>query len=94
MERNCDEIISDMMRSIDQNVDTIRRQQAKLNKHSRVLDRHSAELTRQVRRNEKFFEEHMDRLKGSEAIQSNHLEMIIHTAELLDRIVRVNKLKV
>ena len=101
MERNNDELISDMLRSIDRNADSIRRMEKQLMKHNRVLDRHSKELnrhseelTRQVNRNEEFFKEFREWMKGSEQVQNNHLEMIVHNARLLDRIVKTNRLKI
>lgn len=86
MERNYDEIIADMLRQID---------------------RHTEELTLQSRKSDELWKEQsafnaglMSRLealdessKAQNAIRANHLELIINTANILDRILTRNELK-
>ena len=62
MERNNDELISEMLRSIDRNTDNIRRQQKQLEKHNRELDRHTRELVRQSKKSDEAHARHLAKL--------------------------------
>ena len=78
MERNYDEIIADLLKQVDQ---------------------HSAELIQQSKKSDDFHAELMSRMelleerdRSHDAVHASHLELILHTANILDRIIKKNQL--
>ena len=97
MERNYDELFAEMLMSIDRHTE-------ELDKHSKELTRVSAELTRvsleasaEKIKHDQAHERMMQRLDESEknnnTFHDRHLEMIVNTATILDRIIKKNNLR-
>jgi hypothetical protein len=101
MERNYDEIISEMLRQIDLHSEQLTRQ-------SENLEKQSEKLERQYEKSEAFWREQqqinadlfsqLQALKQSdkeqEGVINQNLELALHTAAILDRIIKRNELKV
>ena len=73
MERNYDEIISEMLIQID---------------------RHTEELTAVRTEQGQINKAMLKKFEEMEKIDNNHLEQLIHSATILDRIIRKNDLRV
>jgi len=104
MARNDDELISEMLRSIDRQADELDRQQKQLEKHNRELDRHTQELVKQSRKSDEFHAQHMAKLNQlGQVMRDYHNDQSRQYAEqsenttrlgiILNRIIRKNNLK-
>ena len=80
MERNYDEIISEMLIQID--------------KHTEELTKHSQELTAVRMEQGQINKAMLSKLEAMEKIDNHHLEQLVHSATILDRIIRKNDLRV
>ena len=80
MERNYDEIISEMLIQID--------------KHTEELTKHSQELTAVRMEQGQINKAMLTKLEAMEKIDNHHLEQLVHSATILDRIIRKNDLRV
>jgi hypothetical protein len=80
MQRNYDEVISDMLRAID-------RHAGRLEKHTKELSKHSKELTRQSKKSDEIHTHHL-------SVFSELSERVTHTGIILERIIRKNKIRV
>jgi hypothetical protein len=56
------------------------------------VDQHSAELTEQSKKSDALHLELISRLKEHDTVHASHLELILHTATILDRIIKKNQL--
>ena len=60
------------------------------------VDQHSAELIQQSKKSDDLHAELMSRMKewdrSHDAVHASHLELILHTASILDRIIKKNQL--
>lgn len=93
VERNYDEIISEMLRQ--------------LNRHTEQLEAQSARLEATVQKSDDFWREqrvinaeHLRRLdemeqriRDQQSVVNQNLELVIHTAGILDRIIKRNALQ-
>lgn len=93
VERNYDEIISEMLRQLD--------------RHTEQLEAQSASLEATVQKSDDFWREqrvinaeHLRRLdeleqriKDQQSVVNQNLELVIHTAGILDRIIKKNALQ-
>lgn len=90
MERNYDELFAEMLMSIDRHTE-------ELDKHSKELTRVSLEVAADRIKHDQAHERIMRRLEeiGEEqkAVHNQHLEMIVNTATILDRIIKENHLR-
>ena len=80
MERNYDEIISEMLIQID--------------KHTEELTKHSQELTAVRMEQGQINKAMLSKLEAMEKIDNHHLGQLVHSATILDRIIRKNDLRV
>ena len=87
MERNYDEIIADMLIQLDV--------------HTRELMKHSQELTKQSHESDilrgeqnKIYQELLQKFKEMEKIDNHLTEQLVHSATILDRIIKKNNLRV
>ncbi len=80
MERNYDEIISEMLIQID--------------RHTEELSKHSQELTAVRMEQGQINKAILAKLEAMEKIDNQHLEQLVHSATILDRIIRKNDLRV
>ena len=80
MERNYDEIISEMLIQID--------------RHTEELTKHSQELTAVRMEQGQINKAMLSKLEAMEKIDNQHLEQLVHSATILDRIIRKNDLRV
>jgi hypothetical protein len=62
------------------------------------VDQRSAELIQQSKKSDEFHATLMSQLKdwdgNHDAVHASHLELIIHTANILNRIIKRNELKI
>ncbi len=79
MERNYDEIISEMLMQID--------------RHSEELKILSAEMTKQSLRTEESYKWFVQEIKGMKQTDAQLQHQIVHSATILDRIIKKNELK-
>jgi DNA anti-recombination protein RmuC len=100
MDRNYDEIISEMLRQIDRHSEQLTRQSEK-------LELQTARLEATVQKSDDFWREqrvinaeHLRRLdeleqriKDQQSVVNQNLELVIHTAGILDRIIKKNALQ-
>jgi hypothetical protein len=108
MERNYDEIISEMLRQIDLHSEQLTRQSEKLERQyekSEVFWREqqkiNADLFSQLQVLKQSDADHFSQLqalkqsdKEQESVINQNLELALHTAAILDRIIKRNELKV
>ena len=87
MERNYDEIISEMLIQIDRHTE-------ELSRHTEELTKHSQELTAVRMEQGKINKAMLTKLEAMEKIDNHHLEQLVHSATILDRIIRKNDLRV
>ena len=80
MERNYDEIISEMLIQID--------------RHTEELTKHSQELTAVRMEQGQINKAMLSKLEAMEKIDNHHLGQLVHSATILDRIIRKNDLRV
>ena len=80
MERNYDEIISEMLIQID--------------RHTEELTKHSQELIAVRIEQGEVIKAMLKKFEEMEKIDNNHLEQLVHSAAILDRIIRKNDLRV
>ena len=80
MERNYDEIISEMLIQID--------------RHTEELTKHSQELIAVRMEQGQINKAMLSKLEAMEKIDNQHLEQLVHSATILDRIIRKNDLRV
>jgi hypothetical protein len=104
MERNYDELFAEMLMSIDRHTEELTRHSQELTRHSQELTRHSQELTRvsletaadrikQDQAHERIVNRLEEMGQEQKAANSQHLEMLVNTATILDRIIKKNHLK-
>ena len=79
MDRNYDEIIAEMLMQID--------------RHSEELTKHSIELTKQSLRSEDFHNQFVQEMKVLKRTDEQLSSQIVHSAKILDRIIKRNKLR-
>lgn len=94
MERNYDEIIADMLIQIDRHTEELSRHTEELTKHSQEMSMHSQELTAIRVEHDQINLAILSRLEVMEKIDNQHLEQLVHSATLLDRIIRRNDVRV
>jgi vacuolar-type H+-ATPase subunit I/STV1 len=115
MERNYDEIISEMLRQIDLHSEQLTRQSENLEKQSEKLERQyekseafwreqqqiNADLFSQLQVLKQSDADHLSQLqalkqsdKEQESVINQNLELALHTAAILDGIIKRNELKV
>ena len=108
MERNYDEIISEMLIQIDRHTEELSRHTEELSRHTEELSRHTMELTKHSQEMSKHSQEliavrieqgevnkaMLTKLEAMEKIDNHHLEQLVHSAAILDRIIRKNDLRV
>ena len=87
MERNYDEIISEMLIQIDRHTE-------ELSRHTEELTKHSQELTAVHMEQGQINKAMLSKLEAMEKIDNLHLEQLVHSATILDRIIRKNDLRV
>ena len=87
MERNYDEIISEMLIQIDRHTE-------ELTKYSQEMSKHSQELTAVRMEQGQINKAMLSKLEAMEKIDNQHLEQLVHSATILDRIIRKNDLRV
>ena len=87
MERNYDEIIAEMLIQIDRHTE-------ELSRHTQELSKHSQELTSVRTEQGQVNKAILNKLEYMEKIDNNHLEQLVLSATILDRIIRKNDLKV
>lgn len=87
MERNYDEIIADLLKSVDRHSEELIEQSKKSDELWKEQKAFNAGLMLQLKSLD-------ERSRDQQALQSSHLELILHTANILDRIIKKNKLKV
>ena len=80
MERNYDEIISEMLIQID--------------RHTEELTKHSQELIAVRMEQGQINKAMLSKLEAMEKIDNQHLEQLVHSATILDRIIRKNDVRV
>ena len=80
MERNYDEIISEMLIQID--------------RHTEELTKHSQELIAVRMEQGQINKAMLSKLEAMEKIDNQHLEQLVHSATILDRLSRKNDLRV
>lgn len=83
MERNYDEIIAEMLMQIDRHTE-------ELNKHSLELSKHSKQLDLSAKVNAAT----LKKLQDMEKIDNSLLQQLVHSATILDRIIKKNDLRV
>jgi hypothetical protein len=97
MERNYDELFAEMLMSIDRHTEELDKHSKESSLHSRELTRISLKVAADRIKHDQAHEGLMKRLQemGEEqkATHSQHLEMIVNTATILDRIIKQNHLK-
>lgn len=104
MERNYDELFAEMLMSIDRHTEELTRHSQELTRHSQELTRHSQELTRvsleaaadrikQDQAHERIVNRLQEMGEEQKTEHSQHLEMLVNTATILDRIIKKNHLK-
>lgn len=86
MDRNYDEIISEMLRQLDRHSEHLALQTAEMLKQSKRSD---ALWMEQRKVNAELF----DKLNGLQAVTNQNLERSLHTAEILGRIIKRNRLR-
>ena len=101
MERNYDEIISEMLIQIDRHTEELSRHTEELSRHTEELTKHSQEMSKH---SQELIAVHMEqgqinkamltKLEAMEKIDNHHLEQLVHSATILDRIIRKNDLRV
>jgi hypothetical protein len=86
MEKNYDEIISEMLRQID--------------RHAEQLARQSEHLTKQTEKSDIQWQEQRQinadllvQIKEQNAVTNQNLGIALNTAGIVDRIIKVNRLK-
>lgn len=94
MERNYDEIISDMLIQIDRHTEELSRHTVELSKHSQEMSKHSQELIAVRIEQGQINQAMLKKLETMEKIDNQHLEQLVHSAIILDRIIRKNDLRV
>ncbi|MBS1544008.1 MAG: hypothetical protein JST14_10270 [Bacteroidetes bacterium] len=91
MERNYDEIIAEMLIQLERHAE-------ELDKHSLELSRHSQELIASKKEHDMVHLQIVNRLKDLEVthekVSNNLLEQLVHSATILDRIIKRNDLRV
>ncbi len=87
MERNYDEIIAEMLMSIDRHTE-------ELTKQSLEMTKHSQEFAAIRSSQEKNMEAMLRKFKDMEQIDSNLLQQLVQSATILDRIIKKNDLRV
>ncbi len=97
MERNYDELFAEMLMNIDRHTEELTRHSQELTRHSQELTRVSLEVAADRIKHDQAHERIMNRLEeiGEEqkAVHNQHLEMIVNTATILDRIIKENHLR-
>jgi hypothetical protein len=107
MERNYDEIISEMLRQIDLHSEQLTRQSEKLEKQYekseafwREAHQINADHLSQLQALKQTDADHLSQLqalkqsdKEQEGVINQNLELALHTAAILDRIIKRNELK-
>ena len=91
MERNYDEIISEMLIQIDRHTEELSRHTEELTKHSQEMSKHSQELTAVHMEQGQINKAMLSKLEAMEKIDNHHLEQLVHSATILDRIIRKNE---
>ena len=94
MERNYDEIISEMLIQIDRHTEELSRHTEELTKYSQEMSKHSQELTAVRIEQGQINKAMLSKLEAMEKIDNHHLEQLVHSATILDRIIRNNDLRV
>lgn len=89
MERNYDELIAEMLMSIDRHTEELTKQSQEMTRHSQELIMHSQEFKVQSQINEAV----LTRLKDMEKIDNQQMEQLVHSAAILDRIIKRNDLR-
>lgn len=72
----------------------IDRHAEELSKHSQEMSKHSLELTLLRTEQGQINKGILAKLEDMEKIDNNHLEQLIHSATILDRIIKKNDLRV
>ena len=97
MERNYDELFAEMLMSIDRHTEELTRHSQELTKHAQELTRVSLETTSDRIKQDQAHERIVNRLEEmgleQKAAHSQHQEMLVNTATILDRIIKKNHLK-
>ncbi len=93
MERNYDELIAEMLMSIDRHTEELTKQSLEMTKHSLEMTRHSQELAAIRSSQEKNMEAMLRKFKDMEQIDSNLLQQLVQSATILDRIIKKNDLR-
>ena len=65
-----------------------------LSQHSQVLSQHSQELTKQSMASDAFQKELLSKFQDMEKIDNQLQEQLVHSAIILDRIIKKNSLSV
>ena len=101
MDRNYDELFAEMLMQIDLHTEELRKQSEEMTKvgkeltaHSQVLSQHSLELTKQSMASDAFQKELLSKFQDMEKIDNQLQEQLVHSAIILDRIIKKNSLSV
>ena len=101
MDRNYDELFAEMLMQIDLHTEELRKQSEEMTKvgkeltaHSQVLSQHSQELTKQSMASDAFQKELLSKFQDMEKIDNQLQEQLVHSAIILDRIIKKNSLSV
>ena len=108
MDRNYDELFAEMLMQIDLHTEELRKQSEEMTKvgkeltahsqvlsqHSQVLSQHSQEMTKQSKASDTFQKELLSKFQDMEKIDNQLQEQLVHSAIILDRIIKKNSLSV
>ena len=101
MERNYDVLIAEMLMSIDRHTEELTkqsgemtRQSQEMTRYSQEMTRYSQEMTRQLKEQSQINEAVLNRLQDMEKIDNQLQEQLVHSATILDRIIKKNDLRV
>ena len=101
MDRNYDELFAEMLMQIDLHTEELRKQSEEMTKvgkeltaHSQALSQHSQELTKQSMASDAFQKELLSKFQDMEKIDNQLQEQLVHSAIILDRIIKKNSLSV
>lgn len=94
MERNYDEIIAEMLMQIDRHTAELDKHSMELTKQSMEMTKYSQELTSLRISQEKTNEAMLIKFQDMEKIDNSLLQQLVHSATILDRIIKKNDLRV
>ena len=94
MERNYDEIIAEMLMSIDRHTEELNKSSKEATRQSQELTRHSQEFVAIRSEQNQIHTALLTRLEGMEKTSHQQLEQLVHSATILDRIIKRNDLRV